>query len=440
MTGGSKGHHQPLCGASVGNSYDTALTCNECICNPDQWENGSSTRLWTGATQNNNYISTLFGVPNMALNRFCWEVELPVDRVRFSTPSNTNGDIGLSQVVNPDDAHENLRWFTFEVGSYTSVFKSDTGTGDEEQGGTFQGGGTHFYHKHTLYGRYPLDHAYAINENTMLACMGPSPAGVRSGMRPTYAGNPLQTVVGENENGETDAYQYTSYLTRVYFDIHSLEVRHPATVKYTKAYLFYESNDIFALSGEGAVLGTDIIETGNTAHYPITVYNWAQENRDYRMIMVAGGNLAMNAPSDHFKVFIDANSNGVLDAGETNEIEPNEVITLTANTDFDLIIAHTPNFGSSYETRQRYDTTFAQAGITLKEVNRMRMTTYSVRTWQGSAADVSNKETLLSQRVYPALDSEYAVYAEYNHDKPNNNRLVRNSPDYIRALEKLRAR
>ena len=105
-------------------------------------------------------------------------------------------------------------------------------------GSTFQGGGTHFYHKPSSYGRYPLDKAYALNENTIVMCFATAPSGVRSGMRPPYSYNPLMTVVGENGEGLTDAYSYIPYLARVYFDLlpDGTEAQYPLTVQYNKIF------------------------------------------------------------------------------------------------------------------------------------------------------------------------------------------------------------
>ncbi len=94
----------------------------------------------------------------------------------------------------------------------------------------------------------------------------------------------------------------------------------------------------------------------------------------------------------------------------------------------------------SGDTNDRYGRRFAPAGITLQEIGRMPMTSYAIRTWLGTADEVARKRELLAQMRYPAPDSVYAAQAAWNQDKPNNPRLVRNTPDFQMALRKLAAR
>jgi len=50
---------------------------------------------------------------------------------------------------------------------------------------------------------------------------------------------------------------------------------------------------------------------------------------------------------------------------------------------------------SKYDTNEQYGRPFAPAGITLQETGRMRMTSYAIRTWLETTADVANMKTLL---------------------------------------------
>ena len=447
MTGGSPGNNQQTCGTSVNNDYQTALDNPDHLCSPGQWAPNSGSRLWVGASDNRTFILPFFQkVAEGPANRLCFEIELPEGRLRYSPGGNTsdNGDPGKAQVVNQGTLHENLEWTRFELGTYTSPYFSDQYpyTPDEEVGGTFQGGGTHFYHKPSSYGRYPLDKAYALNQNTIVMCFATAPSGVRSGMRPPYSYNPLMTVVGENGEGLTDAYSYVPYLARVYFDLlpGGADAQYPLTVKYNKVFAVYEQNDIQALGKDGAVLGVDMVEDGNPGLHPFTIYNSAAEDRSYRVIMMASGNLAMTSPSNHFRLYVDDNGNEQLDADETTELAPNQVVTLPAGEDLHLVAVQRPSWGSPYHTKERYGRQFAPAGITFQEVGRLRMTSYAVRTWLGTAQEVAQKETLLAQMVYPSPESDYATQAQWNQDKPDNLLLVRNTPDYLDALSKLQAR
>ena len=445
MTGGSPHNNGPVGGASVDNDYSTAMEHPERIFKPDTWATGSGTRLWIGAGSRQTFLVPLFeGLKYGPANRLCFEVELPADRMRFSSQGRTRdgGDPGRAQLVNPDVAHDNLDWVRAEMGTYTSVYGSDllNWTNNPETGGTFNRGGCHFYHKPPSYQRYPLDRAYALSENTIVFCFGPAPSGVRSGMRPPFCINPLLTVVGDNSEGLTDAYQYISYLTRVYFDILSTETKHPATVKYNKVWVMYERNDIQALSGRGSVLGVDMVTRDEPAIHPFTIFNDAPEARTYRITMMAGGNLAFESANDSFRIYVDTNANGARDAGEDTELVPAGTVTLEAKTDLNLVAIQKPNWDSTYDTNERYDRRFAPAGVTLQELGRMRMTSYAFRTWLGTAEEVAKKKTLIDQMRYPAPDSIYATQAEWNQDKPDNPRLVRNTPDYRMALRKLAAR
>jgi len=435
-TGGSPGNNQPVCGESVGNDYQTAVNFPERHCNPGNWEDWSGTRLWLGAGSNSTFILPLFDkLKNGPANRFCFEIEFPEDRLRYHNSDFDNAS-HMAHIVNQDVSHDNLDHLFIHFGTYSSPYLSDSGTNDEEIGGSFQGGGSHWYHNPASY-TPPLDKAYALDENTIVACMGNSPKGVRSGMRPPYSYNPLMTVVGDNAEGLTDAYAYIPYMARVYFDLADAEARHPLNIRYNAVWALYEHNDIFAMSGKGSVLGVDMILDGETATYPFTIFNNAPEDRSYLMTMMAGGNLPLRDPSSHFRMFIDENGNKIKDADETQELFPAETLTLTAKTDIHLLLIHTPDFDSGYQSKTRYGNQFAQAGVTLIEVGRMRSASYAIRTWRGTAAEIQNKESILSQRVYPTPDSVYATEAQWNQDKPNNTRLIRNSPDFQMALTRL---
>ena len=119
---------------------------------------------------------------------------------------------------------------------------------------------------------------------------------------------------------------------------------------------------------------------------------------------------------------------------------PAGTVTLPAKTDLDVVAVHRPLWGSTYDTNERYGRRFAPAGITLQEIGRMRMTSYAIRTWLGTADEAASKRALPKQMRYPTAESIYETQAAWNHDKPNNPRLIRNTPDFDVALGKLAAR
>ena len=444
-TGGSPGNNLDSCGSSVDNSYDKAISCTSCWCDTSQWKSFSGARLWIGAGSNRTFIQPLFeSMKDKPANRLCVEFELPEDRLKIE-PLGSNrddGDTARMQLANFEDSHDNLDWLRYEFGTYTTLYHDETSTSDEETGGSFQGGGSHYYHKPARYKRYPMDKAFAITPNTFLACMSDAPTGVRSGMRPSYAYNPLMTVVaGKDKDGYTNAYSYMPHLGRIYFDITSggTLAKFPLEVKYNKLVMLYEHNDIMAIDCDKGVLGVDMVEEGDSAVYAFTVYNNAPEDRTYRIFMMAakssGGTMQMDAPGDHFRIFLDENGNGEKDENEVTEIKPTKTITFTAKTDYHFIIQHNPL--NALVGKQRYGFSFGHAGVTFQELNRMRLASYAVRTFIGSTSEVANKQALLDTMIYPSPTSDYATYAQWNHEKENNSRMVKNTPDYKMAIGKM---
>lgn len=431
-TGGKDLIDTPDCGTPTGDNYQVALESP--VCNEGTWSPWYGSHWWLNARDGDDYVSDGFpNASNMPLNRLCMEFELPFEQVMFD---DEQYDIAtqpeLSQIINPDVLHPNLREIPFGWGTYTAPFNSEGKTTDEEVGGTFQGGGTHFYHRPTSYSRIPTDRAFAIDERTIVTCIGPYPTGVRSGMRPAYVANPLMTLAGSDSEGITNAYSYINYLTRVYISWRPPEqmALYPLDIKLTRTWVMYEKNDVFAMSGKGEVLGVDMIEAGQTAYYPFTIYNAAKEDREYRLFMNAGEVLPFDKVLPHFVLYEDKNKNGVVDSNEQAPFVPGEFIRLTAQTGKSFIAAHRPDFSSNDQTYMRYNRTFAQGTIMFLEKDRMRSASYAVRTWQGSKEDLAIKDELLADMVYPAPDSHYALLAEYN-EAPSNPRLIRNSPDFI---------
>ena len=408
----------------------------------------SKTRLWIGTDTNRDHVADLvfgIGATEKPVNRFCIEFEMDAANETYFTQSYADVP-ARAQITNPLVAHDDLEHHEVSLGTYTSPFIDDTRSIEKETSGTFNSSGnTHFYHQGYAYGRFSNIRTFALSAETFVSCFGPNPRGVRSGGRPPWNSNPLMTVVGDNPQGETDAYSYWNYVTRFYWDLesdHNTSYTFPFTRKINKFWFMYEDNDVFAYEGNGSVLGTDIVETGNTATYPFIVDNDAGENRDYQISFMAGGNGPLDpdraGQDTHFRVYVDENQDQAVDGGDT-EVFSFDTITLTASTNKHFLIQHTPNFSNTEQTEVRWSRNFAPGNVLLQEVDRMRYASYSVRTWEGSAADVTNKATILPTIVYQAADSDYLTYAAFNQDKESietidNVRLTRYSPDFLRVF------
>ena len=441
-TGGTRGiKGAEDCGASVSNDYQKAITDTSLHCKTEApW---SGFRFWLGTGSNFNYINDSFpNAKNIPTNRLCAEVEFPSqDKLRLNY-TNSKFSIeqtpNISQIVNPEKAGEHLRKLQWEWGTYTATKTTAEGaTKDEEYGGTYQNGGSHFYHKPTSYGRTPADRIFAIDNNTLAICMGDIPTGVRSGMRPSYAANPLLTLGGIDDNGITTAPSYLNYVTRIYLQANldgASIANYPFDIKINKLWMMYEENGVFATSfNDKGTLGLEMIEQGETAYHPFIVHNVAKENRDYRIFMAMGGNLVLNSKEDWFRLFIDSNNNGILDDSEkNNELTPSSIINIEANTDMSFILAHTPDFTSNYQAKEKYSRMFSQGSISFIEEGRMRSASYAVRTWQGSTDEQKTKEQWFAETQYPAADSAWAIYHDFNlgKDLNSNPNLLRNTPDF----------
>ncbi|MFT6905425.1 MAG: hypothetical protein ACJAS1_002081 [Oleiphilaceae bacterium] len=440
-TGGSLDINAPQCGALTGDNYEEALSNTSLHCNPGSWNDWNGLTLFLNSTDNNDYVQDAFsGTETMPLNRVCVEIEFPVDLIRFDNDVYAERP-ELRQLVNPEIAHTNLADYTVTWGTYTAPKVNETEVNDEEAGGTFQKGGTHYYHdQNERIGQFPPHKAFAIDQSTIVTCIGPNPTNVRSGMRPAYVANPLYTLVGNDSEGITNAYSYINYLTRIYLQWHGgkAEAIHPLDIKLKKVWLMYEENEMMLLGGEDSksVLSVNMIEKNGSAHYPVILLNSANETRFYRFFVNAGETVAIKSPVDQFKLYLDANKNRVLDNSESlEEVNPYSILELPANTSQRFIAVHSPDFDSGYQSKERYGRKFAQSTIAFIEVDRLRSTGHAFRTWVGTQEEVSNKDVILSTMSYPAVDSDYSVYAEFN-ENPTSTKLVRNSPDYINALNK----
>ena len=199
--------------------------------------------------------------------------------------------------------------------------------------------------------------------------------------------------------------------------------------------LFLEDNEIFAMNWPWSILGVDMIKAWDIATYPFTLYNDADEGRTYRISMVAGWNLPMTKISSHFKLYEDVNLDGKLDLWDV-ELSPYSNITLNANVDKKFLILHSPDFNNWNQSLERYGRKFSHGWVTFQEIWRLRSASYAVRTWQGTEEELLYKDNLISQMVYPSSESDYIKQAERNQDKPNNPRLIRNTPDFKMARSK----
>lgn len=441
------------CGFSAGNDITEAMTNTSLHCtNADTpW---SGYRFWLGTGNSKEFLVQQFpGGDTIPVNRFCAEVEFPEPTKLFLAYSDTRSDIvtypHLSQLVNPSIAGEHLRNIMWEWGSYTSTKTTAEGTTrDQEIGSLYQQGGSHFYHKQTFANRPPADRIFAIDNNTLVACMSEIPTGVRTGMGDSYASNPFLTLGGHDSEGITNAANYLNYLTRVYWQVeldpNSL-ANYPLQIKINKIWAMYEENEILALGDGGKTLGVDMVTTGGTAYYPFTLWNDATDERTYRIFMASGSNtIYKNAAQTEtrdrtFKVYIDANNNKTLDDDELpSALLPNDLITLQPNINTSFIIEHRPDFSRFNDNKKLYDKRYFHGSISFIEDGRLRSTGYAVRTWEGSSADIASKEQFFEQSKYASADSDWAVYHDFNLGKnvESNPHLLRNTPDFKNIFNK----
>ena len=445
-TGGSQGQKgTEVCGMVTNNDYISASANTSLHCQIETaW---SGFRFWIGPGHETKFLNHHFpNATEIPVNRLCTEIEFPSSAKLIINHSDKNSNIvvnpHLSQLVNPDVAGSNIKNIQWEWGTYTATKTDPNGfTSNEELGGTYQNGGSHFYHKPTSYGRTPADRIYAINNNTLVACMGDVPTGVRSGMRPSYAANPLLTLGSVDSKGITTAPSYLNYVTRVYLQANmdpSSVANYPFDIKITKLWLMYEENEIFATNYNNfGTLGLEMIESGQTAFHPFIIHNNAEQDRTYRVFMAMGSNLLLNKETPAFKLYEDKNNNGILEENESlASIRPDSLITLKAKENKSFILAHTPDFQSNYQSFQRHGKNVSQGSISFIEEGRMRSASYAVRTWQGSIEDQKSKNEWFKSTQYPSTNSEWAIYHDYNLGKnlSSNPDLLRNTPDFIKIL------
>ena len=447
-TGGTMGvKNDPNCGSSTNNNYVEASTNTSLHCQTPNtpW---SGYRFWLGTGNSTEFLAQQFpNNGNMPVNRFCAEIEFPsADKLNLAysdTRSDIIGSPHLSQLVNPAVAGSHLRNIMWEWGTYTATKTTAEGTTrDQEYGGAYVKGGSHFYHKQTHVGRTPADRLYAIDDTTLVACMGETPTGIRSGMGTSYAANPLLSIGHHDSNGITTAPNYLNYITRVYWqaemDPNSV-ANYPLTIKVNKIWAMYEKNDIIALADGGKTMSVDMVQNGGTAYYPFTIHNDANNDRTYRIFVAMGANttfknLSQTVNGDAvFKVYQDLNGNKLLDDNERNaELIPQETITLAANTNAEFIIEHRPDFSRVNDSKILHNRRYVHGSISLIEDGRMRSAGFMVRTWEGSATDIANKYAFFEQSKYPVPGDDWDLYHDYNLGKnpASNPDLVRNTPDY----------
>jgi hypothetical protein len=457
-TGGSKGTWaNGACGQPIEGDYATAVATDSKHCGSnEQW---SGIRFWLGAKSRTKFLIDNFpGASDKPVNRLCVEWTLPdqnkmdmdyrnIGTGATSLPSGSalllhEARPEFSQLVNHSGSAPHLRDIMFEWGTYTSPRLDDQGTTiSPEEGGTYQPGGSHFYHKYTAYSTVPPDQSYAVDSNTHVMCMGNIPSSTRSSMRPVYISNPLLTLGGEDENGNSTAPSYMNHLTRVYFDFLAgvAKVNYPFNITLNKIWMMYEENDIFLADIGGGTLGVDVVAQGDSASYPIILFNNANTDRTYRLFMAMGDSQHRYKDSDDFQLFIDSNANKELDGEELSSLIPaNTTFTVPANTSQLYILVHTPSVTSGGE---RHGKKYHQGTISFVEEGRLRSASYAVRTWEATTSDdIANKAQWISDTQYPTEDSAWNRYREFNMGKDieSNPHLIRNTPDFNNAFKGLK--
>jgi hypothetical protein len=453
-TGGSKGNFSNgACGQPIEGDYTTAEATTGKHCGSNEvW---SGIRMWLGAQSRTNFLVDNFpGASDNPVNRLCVEWTLP-GQANMDMDYNNRGDGATSlpsggtlllhearpeysQLVNHSGSAPHLRDILYEWGTYTSPRLDDQGaTISPEEGRTYQLGGSHFYHKYTAYFTVPPDRSYAVDSNTHVMCMGNIPSSTRSGMRPVYIANPLLTLGGEDENGISTAPSYMNHLTRVYFDLGLgvAKVNYPFNMTLNKIWMMYEENDIFLADRDGGTLGVDLVTQGDSAVYPIILFNNAITDRTYRLFMAMGDRQHRYKDSDDFQLFIDSNANKVLDEEELSStlIPANSIFSVPAKSSQHYILVHTPNFTSGGE---RHGKKYHQGTISFVEEGRLRSASYAVRTWEATTSDdIANKSQWISNTQYPSENSDWNRYREFNMEKDieTNPHLIRNTPDFNTA-------
>jgi hypothetical protein len=442
--GGVQGHIQSkgVCGqpiGDVGGDIDNAISSPNICGSPVPW---SGVQFWLNAFDNVDYVADAFpGGNNHPVNRLCYELELPSSNLVYQwEKQNTDPEDKHLQLVNPEDTHANIRELRFEWGTYMAPVTNDTGeTYDEEVGGTYQNGGSHFYHKPSDYKSLPTDQVYALDQDTVVACISSIPTGVRQGMRPTYAANPLLTLGYNDPNGITNAGSYLNYLTRIYFRLGGryTKATYPFDIKINKIWMMYENDNIMLTSGSGSKISQKMVELGNTSTHSITLSNFANKDRTYRLWMSYGGILPLNGPSDKVRFFIDTNKNDIIDSTEPEYVS-SDVIDIPANSNMNIIINHTPDFTDSNEAPiERWSRKFSQITLSLVELDRLRSSSFALRTWKLSADEKINEESFFQNTAYINADNEWNSYSHLNLEKDSdtNIRLIRNYPEFIKLIE-----
>jgi hypothetical protein len=457
-TGGTLGaFNEPDCGVATGDDYTVAITDDSRTCNvPDAgW---SGWRFWTGTGSDTLFLEQRFpGAVDMPLNRICAEIEFPGPSELFfgySGRSDIDSDPLLLQLVNPNVAGDHLKEIVWEFGTYTATKTDSAGnTKNEEYGGMYQPGGSHFYHKPTSFDKPPADKIFAINQNTLVICMGDIPTGVRSDARPTYAANPMLTLGGVDSSGKTTAANYLNYITRIYWNAEidpATLANYPFDIKINKLWVMYEENEIIAFEqgGRGNTLGLEMTKDGESVINAFTLWNDADETRQYRVLISHANNLILSPTSpdaENFKIFEDTNNNGLLDSAElSNQILPNSTILMAPNENKSFLIEITPDFNHLY-AKERHGRKFFHGTIGFVEQGRLRSASYAVRVWEDTGGNI-NKSEFYKDTQYPLTDSldrfsYWFLNDEFNFGKDieNNPDLIRNNPDFINIIEKIKS-
>jgi hypothetical protein len=439
--GGVQGHiqSQGVCGQPIGDvdgDIDNAINSPNICETQVTW---SGVQFWLNAFDNRDYVADAFpGGNNHPVNRLCYELEFPSNNLVYKWEKpNENPENKHLQLVNPEDTHPNIRELRFEWGTYLAPVNRENGeTYDEEVGGTYQKGGSHFYHKPSDYNSIPTDRIYALDQDTIVACISSIPTGVRQGMRPTYAANPLLTMGHNDLNGITNAGSYFNYLTRIYFRLGGryTTATYPFDIKINKIWMMYEHDNLILASGSGSKMTQKMVNFGNTTTHSTTLTNFVNESRSYRLWMSYGGILPLNGPSDAVKFFIDNNKNGIVDQTDT-EYNALDVISIPANSKLDILIEHTPDFASTAVSPiPRWDRNFSHVTISLVELDRLRSSSFALRTWELGPGEQINEENFFQSSAYKDADTEWNVYKHWNlEETPDTNiKLIRNYPEFIK--------
>jgi hypothetical protein len=149
--------------------------------------------------------------------------------------------------------------------------------------------------------------------------------------------------------------------------------------------------------------------------------------------MSYGGIQPLKSHSDQFEFFVDVDQDGTISNGDIEYVS-SDFIDVPAQEILQLLVRHTPDFSDSSEApAERYGRRWTQGTLSLVEKNRMRSSSFAIRTWELADGETVDKEAWFETTAYRENeDNEWSQYRQYNLelDPESNVNLIRNYPDF----------